>query len=244
MSQVPVFKPEQNLLLSLLPPAVHGRLAHRLTPIRLEMGEVVIEAGDVINAVYFPVDAVLSLDQRITDTAIDAEVSASVALAGSEGVVGFEVLLGGQTAINRATARLAGSALQINADVLREEFSRGAAMQRVLLRATDALVAQIAATAVCERLHDTAQRLTRWMLLAHDRARQHELMLTQETLSHLLGVRRESVSSAASQLQRSGLILYRRGNLLIIDRSGLEARACKCYREIKARYDGLLELAE
>ena len=244
MPLLPVPEAKQNFLLGLLPPAIHARLEHRLIPVRLEIGDVLIEAREPIDAVYFPIDAVVSLDQTVVDEAVEAEVTASVALVGSEGVVGFEVLLGGQTAINRATVRLAGSAWQIDADALREEFVRGAAMQRVLLRAIDALVAQIAGTAVCERLHTTVQRLTRWLLLTDDRAKDHELMLTQETLSHLLGVRRESVSNAAGQLQRCGLIAYHRGNLSIVDRSGLEARACQCYREIKSRYDGLLELAE
>ena len=170
MPPLPVPEAKRNFLLGLLPPAVHARLEHCLIPVRLEIGDVLIEAGEPIDAVYFPIDAVVSLDQTVSDETVEAAVTASVALAGSEGVVGFEVLLGGQTAINRATVRLAGSAWQIDADALREEFARGTAMQRVLLRATDALVAQIAGTAVCERLHTTAQRLVRWLLLTDDRA--------------------------------------------------------------------------
>lgn len=240
---MPAADPKRNHLIGMLPPAAYDRIEPHLESVSLRVGEVLFEPDSdaVIDAVYFPIDPIVSLDHFVSDERGSGEMTSSVALTGGEGIVGIELFLGGQTAINRAMVRIGGTALRMAADALRTEFARGTAMQRVLLGAADALVAQIASNSACERLHSPVQRLIRWLLLVDDRAMRSDLMLTQETLAQFLGVRRESVSLAAGRLQHAGLITYSRGNLMIVDRAGLEARSCACYRAIKARYDALLK---
>lgn len=235
--------PKLNLLIGMLPPTAYGRIEQDLKPVSLRAGDVLFEADSaaVIEAIYFPIDSIVSLDHFVSDRAGSGESRASVALTGGEAVVGMELFLGAQTAIHHATVRVGGSALRMPANALRAEFARGTAMQRVLLGAADALVAQVSNNSACERLHSPVQRLIRWLLLVDDRAMGRDLLLTQETLAQFLGVRRETVSMAAGRLQRAGLITYSRGNLMIADRAGLEARSCTCYRAIKARYDATLE---
>lgn len=240
---MPKLEPRLNLLIGMLPPAAYERIEARLEPVSLRAGKVLFEPDPdaPIDAVYFPADAIVSFDHVVSDRADRAKLMPSVAVTGREGVVGIELFLGGQTAINRATVRVGGAALRLGVDGLRAEFARGTALQRLLLGAADALVAQIANNSACERVHGPAQRLIRWLLLVDDRALRRDLMLTQEALAQSMGVRRETVSVAAGRLQRTGLITYSRGNLMIVDRAGLQARACTCYREIKARYDAMLE---
>lgn len=239
---MPDTEPRTNLLIGMLPSAAYERIEARLERVSLRAGEVLFEPDPdaPIDAVYFPVDAIVSFDHVVSGRASGVELMPSVAVTGAEGVVGIELFLGGQTAINRATVRVGGAALRLGADALRAEFARGTALQRLLLGAADALVAQIANNSACERVHGPTQRLTRWLLLVDDRALRSDLMLTQEALAQSMGVRRETVSVAAGRLQQAGLITYSRGNLMIVDRAGLQARSCNCYREIKARYDAML----
>ena len=233
--------PRQNKLIAALPPAVIERIGPQLEPFWFSNGDVIMETAEPIDAVYFPSDLVASFEQVVTLPGESFDLTPGVALTGNEGALGVELYLGGQTAINRATVRMAGMAFRIKARPLREEFARGGALQRLLLKAADALFAQISGTAACERLHTTAQRVTRWLLVSHDRANGKDLMWTQDSLAHLIGVRRESISIAARQLQADGLIKYQRGSIMIVDRERLEAQACQCYREIKTRYDLLYE---
>lgn len=232
--------PGQNSLLAMLPDSVMQRIKQDLTMVEGVPGDVLLHLGEPIHDIYFPLDLVVSLDYVVGDGIDDAAAAPGVALAGNEGVVGIEPFLGAETCVNRATVRIAGRAVRLDAEPLREEFARAGAFHRLLLRSADALYSQVSATAACERVHTVVQRLIRWLLLCDDRAPFRNLGLTQESLSQLLGVRRASVSAAAGQLQSAGLIAYRRGNIMIVDRSGLEARSCKCYREIKARYESYL----
>lgn len=223
----------------MLPQAVIERIESKFSIVSMGADEVLMDAGEPIGAMYFPLDGFVSLDQPITTG--DEESSApSVALAGNESLIGIERVLGAETAINRARVRIQGHALCIEAEAVREEFGRSGALQRLLLQATDALFGQVSANAACERIHTVRQRLTRWLLLSDDRSPLDDLGLTQDSLSQVLGVRRASVSAAAAGLQSTGLIEYRRGTIMIIDRAGLEASSCKCYREIKSRYEGHL----
>ena len=239
---MPDSEPRLNLLIGMLPPAAYERIEAQLEPVSLRAGKVLFEPDPdaPIDAVYFPADAIVSFDHVVSGRSDSAKLMPSVAVTGREGVIGIELFLGGQTAINRATVRVGGVALRLGVEGLRAEFARGTALQRLLLGATDALVAQIANNSACERVHGPTQRLIRWLLLVDDRALRRDLMLTQEALALSMGVRRETVSVAAGLLQRAGLISYRRGNLMLVDRTGLEARSCACYRAIKARYDAML----
>jgi CRP-like cAMP-binding protein len=166
--------------------------------------------------------------------------TAEMGLAGNDSVVGIALFLGGDTTPNRAIAQIAGDALRLKAKLLQEEFARGGAVQRLLLRYTQALITQISQTAVCTRLHSEEKRLCRWLLLSHDRVQSDEVAMTQEFLSHMLGGRRETVAIAAKHLQGAGLIRYSRGNIKILNRPGLEAAACECYRIVKQEFDRLL----
>ena len=235
--------PKNNLLIDMLPQSAFRRIEQQLETVSLRAGEVLIEPEAAFDVVYFPVDSIVSLDNFVSDKRGSGEATASVALTGREGLVGIELVLSAQTAISRVTVRVDGSALRMHGDALRAEFVRGTAMQRILLGAADALVSQISNNSACERLHSPLQRLIRWLLLVDDRAVRRDLMLTQGTLAQLQGVRRESISLAAGRLQRAGLITYARGNLVVIDRAGLEARSCECYRAIKARYGAILKQA-
>lgn len=233
-----------NLILEMLPPSVYQRLVPHLEAVSLRAGEVLFspETEAPLPAIHFLAGPIVSFDHAVGDStsAHPLKLVPSVAITGREGVAGVELFLGGRTAINRATVRVGGTALRLPAEPLRAEFARGTVLQRLLLGAADALLSQIAYNSACERLHTPTQRLIRWLLLVDDRALQRELPLTQQSLAQFMGLRRESVSLAARQLQRVGLIRYSRGHLAILDRAGLLARSCDCYREIKARYDAML----
>ena len=231
-----------NLILGMLPPGAYQRIAPHLQTVSLRAGEVLFspETDAPLQAIHFLAGPIVSFDHVLGDSEHHARLVPSVAITGREGVAGVELFLGGQTAINRATVRVGGAALRLQADPLRHEFARGTVLQRLLLGAADALLSQIAYNSACERLHTPTQRLVRWLLLVDDRALQRELPLTQETLAQFMGLRRESVSLAARQLQGAGLIRYSRGHLAILDRDGLLARSCVCYTQIKARYDATL----
>jgi CRP-like cAMP-binding protein len=185
--------------------------------------------------VYFPTTSIVSLVYTMEDGA-----TVEMGLAGSDGVVGIALFLGGDTTPNRAVVQIAGGALRMPAQVLQEEFKRGSSLQLLLLRYTRALITQISQTAVCNRLHSVEQRLCRWLLLTHDRVKVNELQLTQEFIANMLGVRREGVTHAACHLQAAGLIQYARGRITILDRKGLEATVCECYRVVKQEFGRLL----
>jgi CRP-like cAMP-binding protein len=224
-----------NRLLASLPADMCERLRPALELVSLALGVVVYEPGGGMDHVYFPTGAVVSLIYTMADGA-----TAEMGLVGNEGVVGIALFMGGETTPNQAVAQVAGGALKMKAQVMLEEFRRGGPFQLALLRYTQALITQISQTAVCNRLHAVEQRLCRWLLLTRDRLPSDEILMTQEFIAHMLGVRREGVTAAAHHLQEAGLIRYARGHISILDRKGLEAAACECYRVVKDEFDRLL----
>jgi hypothetical protein len=217
-----------NLLLSSLGPEDYAKLAPNLPTVKLESGTIL--GGDAeCRFAYFPTTCVVSLICEMEDGA-----TAEVALTGNEGVLGTSLFLGGHTATNRAIVGIAGEAQRMDAQILRGQFMRCEAFQRVLLKYTDALIAQISNTAACNRRHTLEKRLCRWLLLLHDRASSDEFVMTQEFIANMLGGRRETVTVAAGHLQDAGLIHYTRGRLRIVDRQGLENYVCECYRNVRS----------
>nr|WP_245784281.1 Crp/Fnr family transcriptional regulator [Halomonas korlensis] len=189
-----------------------------------------------MNHVYFPLDSIVSLLCVMEDGA-----STEIAVVGHEGVVGVSLFMGGETTPSRAIVQSAGEAYRLKGHLLKREFYRAGAMQRLLLRYTQALLTQMAQTAVCNRHHSVDQQLCRWLLLSLDRIPGNELNMTQELIANMLGVRREGVTESAGKLQKAGLIDYRRGRITVVDRRGLEERVCECYEVVKQEYDRLLE---
>jgi CRP-like cAMP-binding protein len=185
--------------------------------------------------IYFPTTAIISLLYMMENGS-----SAEMGIAGNEGLVGVALFMGGNTMPNRAVVQSAGGAVRMKAKVLQDEFARGGAFQRLLLRYTQALLTQMSQTAVCNRLHAIEKQLCRWLLLSHDRLDSDELVMTQELIANMLGVRREGVTAAAGRLQEQGLISYVRGRIQILDRRGLEAAVCECYKVVKDEYNRLL----
>ncbi len=228
--------PQLNQLIAMLPQQVWQRIGRGATIVSAVPGDVLIESGEPIVDVYFPLDAVASLEQVVSDHVEEHASGPGVALVGNEGVISIEALLGAENAINRATVRIGGQLVRIGATTLVEEFAKAGVFQRLVLRSADALMGQSCAISACERVHAIRQRLVRWLLMFADRAPQGSIRLTQDSLAQLLAVRRPSVSVAASELQDDALISYLRGIITIVDRDRLEAGACTCYREIKARY--------
>jgi CRP-like cAMP-binding protein len=227
--------PHDNRLLATLPHEDAERLLPQLTPVPLALGDVLYEPDRPMAYLYFPTTAVVSLIYTMVDG-----TTAEMGLVGNEGVVGIALFMGGDTTPNRAIVQVAGEALRLRASILRAEFMRAGAVQLALLRYTQALITQISQTAVCNRLHAIEQRLCRWLLLTRDRVPSDAIQMTQEFIAHMLGVRREGVTLAARDLQEAGLIRYVRGHITILDRPGLEATACECYRVVKAEFTRLL----
>jgi CRP-like cAMP-binding protein len=227
--------PRQNSLLAVLPTTDFDRLHAHLKLIPLLLGEVLYEPGVGLRNVYFPTDSIVSLLYVMADGA-----SAEIAVVGNEGVIGISLFMGGETTPSRAVVQSAGHAYRLPGHVLKEEFTRGGAMQHLLLRYTQALLTQMAQTAVCNRHHSLDQQLCRWLLLSLDRLPTNELVMTQELIANMLGVRREGVTEAAGNLQQAGLIQYSRGHITVVDRPGLEARTCECYAVVKRECDRLL----
>jgi CRP-like cAMP-binding protein len=227
--------PTKNRLLAALPREEYERILPHLGHVTFKLGEVVYESGGRMDHIYFPTTAIISLLYLMENGA-----SAEMGMAGKEGLVGVALFMGGNTMPNRAVVQSAGVAVRMKAQVLRDEFARGGAFQRLLLRYTQALLTQMSQTAVCNRLHAIEQQLCRWLLLSHDRLASDELVMTQELIANMLGVRREGVTAAAGRLQEQGLISYVRGRIQILDRRGLEASACECYKVVKDEYDRLL----
>jgi CRP-like cAMP-binding protein len=224
-----------NHLLSVLPDPEWARLAPHLVPTDMQLGQVVYEPGDRLAHVYFPSTAIVSLLYVMEDGA-----SAEIAVVGNEGVIGIALFMGGETMPNRAVVQSAGRAYRLNARLLKEEFHRAGPVQRLLLRYTQALITQMAQTAVCNRHHSIDQQLCRWLLLSLDRLPSNELNMTQELIANMLGVRRAGVTEAAMKLQDAGLIRYGYGHIEVLDRSGLEKRVCECYGVVKRECDRLL----
>jgi CRP-like cAMP-binding protein len=228
-------EPRQNRLLASLPAADYERLVPELKPLTLTLGAALYESGAHLDSVYFPATSVVSLLYVMSDGA-----SAEIALVGNDGLVGVALFMGGETTPSRAVVQSEGWAFRLKAQLLKEEFSRGGALQHLLLRYTQALLTQMAQTAVCNRHHSIDQQLCRWLLLSLDRLPTDELTMTQELIANMLGVRREGVTEAARKLQAAGLIHYSRGRIAVVDRGGLERRCCECYEVVKRECDRLL----
>jgi CRP-like cAMP-binding protein len=229
------YDPQKNYLLAALTPAERARLDPHLKLVSMPLGEVVYESGDVLPYVYFPTDCIVSLLYVMRDGA-----SAEIAVVGNEGMVGVALFMGGETTPSRAVVQSAGSAFRLTSRRLKDDFYRHGKTQLLLLRYTQALITQMAQTAVCNRHHPVEQQLCRWLLLSLDRVRSNELNMTQELIANMLGVRREGVTAAATKLQRLGAIRYHRGQMTILDRPKLEQLCCECYDVVKKETDRLL----
>jgi CRP-like cAMP-binding protein len=227
-------EPVGNRLLARLPPEELERLLPHLGLVSFKLGEVIYESGGRQSYIYFPTTAIISLLYLMENGS-----SAEMGVAGHEGLVGIALFMGGDTVPNRAVVQSAGAAFRMQTKVLQNEFARGGTFQRLLLRYTQALMTQMSQTAVCNRLHTIEQQLCR-LLLSHDRIDSDELVMTQELIANMLGVRREGVTNAAGRLQEQGLISYVRGRITVLDRRGLEAAVCECYKVVKDEYERLL----
>ena len=224
-----------NHLLEALPKVDCERLVPHLELIPMALGEVLYEPGARMRYVYFPTTSIVSLLYVMEDGA-----SAEIAIVGNEGMLGISLFMGGETTPSRAVVQSAGQGFRLRAQLLKDEFGRFGPMLRLLLRYTQALITQMAQTAVCNRHHSVDQQLCRWLLLSLDRQSSNELAMTQELIANMLGVRREGVTEAAGKLQNAGLIRYHRGKITVIDRPGLEKRSCECYQVVKTEFDRLL----
>jgi CRP-like cAMP-binding protein len=227
--------PRSNRLLAALPDAEWKRWLPQLEPVDMPLGQVLYESGSRLAHVYFPTTPIVSLLYVMEDGA-----SAEIAVVGNEGIVGISLFMGGESTPSRALVQSAGKGLRLRADVMLQEFNRAGPVLHLLLRYTQALITQMAQTAVCNRHHSVDQQLCRWLLLSLDRLDTNDLVMTQELIANMLGVRREGVTDAAGHLQHAGLIHYRRGHITVIDRAGLEQRTCECYAVVKKEYDRLL----
>lgn len=225
----------QNHLLAALPLKDFERILPKLKLVPMPLGEVLYESGSRLRNVYFPTTTIVSLLYMLADGA-----SAEIAVVGNEGIIGVSLFMGGETTTNRAVVQSAGHAYRLPSQVLKDEFTRAGPMQHLLLRYTQALITQMAQTAVCNRHHSVDQQLCRWLLLSLDRLPSSDLVMTQELIANMLGVRREGVTEAAGKLQQAGLIHYSRGHITVLDRPGLEARSCECYAVVKTESDRLL----
>ena len=227
--------PKQNHLLAALPAADYERLLPDLELVSLPLGWAVYESGGHLSYLYFPIDSIVSLLYVMENGA-----SAEIAITGNDGLVGLALFMGGESTPNRAVVQSAGYAYRLGAAVMKKEFQRGGALQHLLLRYTQALITQMAQTAVCNRHHSVEQQLCRWLLLSLDRLPSNELKMTQELIANMLGVRREGVTEAAGHLQALGLIHYSRGHITVQDRAKLEKQVCECYAVVKREMDRLL----
>ena len=230
-----VTDPKKNLLLAALPDAELKRWLPQLEWVELPLGHVLYESGKTLDHVYFPTTAIVSLLYVLENGA-----SAEIAVVGNEGIVGVSLFMGGGSTPSRAVVQSAGQGYRLTAPAMTEEFNRAGPVLHLLLRYTQALITQLAQTAVCNRHHSLDQQLCRWLLLSLDRLQGSELVMTQELIANMLGVRREGVTEGALNLQHAGLIRYTRGRITVLDRPGLEKRTCECYAVVKKEYDRLL----
>lgn len=229
--------PLQNHLLNSLPTIEYERLLPHFELVEMPLGKVIYEPGGELNYVYFPTTCIVSLLYVMENGS-----SAEIAVIGNDGIVGVALFMGGGSMPNRAVVQSAGRAYRLRGQLLMKEFNQFGAMLHLLLRYTQALITQMAQTAVCNRHHTVDQQLCRWLLLSLDRLPSNELTMTQELIANMLGVRREGVTEAAGKLQKAGLILYSRGHITVLDRPGLEERVCECYQVVKSESDRLLPL--
>jgi CRP-like cAMP-binding protein len=227
--------PRTNQLLAALPAAEWQRWQRLLEAVAMPLGHVLYEPGASLSHVYFPASAIVSLLYVMENGA-----SAEIAVVGNEGIVGVSLFMGGESTPGRAVVQSAGNGFRLRAQIVKDEFNRAGPVLHLLLRYTQALITQMAQTAVCNRHHTLDQQLCRWLLLSLDRLPDNELVMTQELIANMLGVRREGVTEAAHRLQQSGLIRYTRGRISVLDRAGLEKRTCECYAVVKKEYDRLL----
>jgi CRP-like cAMP-binding protein len=227
--------PRKNHLLAALPEAEWARWQPHLEPAVMPLGKSLYESGAKLSHVYFPTTSIVSLLYVMEDGA-----SAEIAVVGNEGLVGVSLFMGGESTTSRAVVQSAGHGYRLRSSLMMEEFNRAGPVMHLLLRYTQALITQMAQTAVCNRHHSLDQQLCRWLLLSLDRLNSNDLVMTQELIANMLGVRREGVTEAAGNLQRDGLIEYRRGHIKVLDRAGIEQRACECYAVVKTEYDRLL----
>jgi len=227
--------PNQNHLLAALPTAEFERLAEHLELVPMALGEILYDPGARMRHAYFPTTAIVSLHY-----VMESGASAETAGVGNEGVVGIALFMGGDTTPSSAVVQTAGHAYRLQSRLLKDEFNRGGLMQSLLLRYTQALITQMTQTAACNRHHSIEQQLCRWLLLTLDRVSSRELIMTQELVATMLGVRRGGITEAAGRLQHAGVIRHRRGHISVLDRAGLESRACECYAVVKNELSRLL----
>lgn len=233
MASVP--DPRHNRLLAALPEDEWQRWQPLLEAVEMPLGQVLYESGSTLSHVYFPTTAIVSLLYVLENGA-----SAEIAVVGHEGLVGISLFMGGGSTPSRAVVQSAGLGYRLHSQHMKDEFNRAGPVMHLLLRYTQALITQMAQTAVCNRHHSLDQQLCRWLLLSLDRLDGSELVMTQELIANMLGVRREGVTEGALKLQKAGLIRYARGRISVLDRAGLEARTCECYAVVKQEYDRLL----
>jgi CRP-like cAMP-binding protein len=229
----------KNLLLAALPHAELQRWLPQLEAVVMPLGQVIYESGTTLSHVYFPTTAIVSLLYVMENGA-----SAEIAVVGNEGIIGISLFMGGESTSSRAVVQSAGSGFRLKAQMMKNEFNRAGPVLHLLLRYTQALITQMAQTAVCNRHHSLDQQLCRWLLLSLDRLQDNELVMTQELIANMLGVRREGVTEGALKLQQDGLIRYSRGRITVLNRPGLEGRTCECYAVVKREYDRLLPMLE
>jgi CRP-like cAMP-binding protein len=228
-------EPIENHLLAALPHAESQRWLPHLELVDLSLGQVLYESGTTLSHVYFPTSAIISLLYVMENGA-----SAEIAVVGNDGIVGISLFMGGEFTSSRAVVQSAGGGFRLKAQKMQEEFNRAGPVLRLLLRYTQALITQMSQTAVCNRHHSLDQQLCRWLLLSLDRLEGNQLVMTQELIANMLGVRREGVTEGALKLQQAGLIQYSRGRITVLDRVALEKRSCECYAVVKKEYDRLL----
>jgi len=226
---------QKNKLISALPSIEYDRLHDHLELVHLLLGEVLYESGGRLDYVYFPVNCIISLLY-----VMEEGQSAEIAVVGNEGMLGVALFMGGESMPNRAVVQSAGHAYRMRGAIMKREFNLNGVLLHLLLRYTQALITQMAQTAVCNRHHTVDQQLCRWLLLSIDRLPTNQLNMTQELIANMLGVRREGVTEAAGRLHRAGLINYSRGHIDVLDRDGLEGRVCECYQVVKNEFDRLM----
>ena len=231
----PSTHPRDNRLLASLSDADWQEISPHLEWVHMPLGKVLCESGSTFSHVYFSTTAIISLLYVLENGA-----SAEIAVAGNEAIVGISLFMGGESTTSRAVVQSAGEGYRLKAKFLKDQFNRSVPLMHLLLRYTQALITQMSQTAVCNRHHTMDQQLCRWLLLSLDRLHGNELVMTQELIANMLGVRREGVTEGALKLQKAGLISYARGHITILDRPGLEARSCECYAVVKKEYDRLL----
>jgi CRP-like cAMP-binding protein len=230
-----VYTPQRNQLLSALGNEEFKRLAVNLESVEMPLGQVIHEPGEQLKYVYFPITSIISLLY-----VLESGASAEIAVVGNEGILGISLFMGGETTTSRAVVQSAGVGYRLKSKFLKEEFGLNEQVMKLLLRYTQTLITQMAQTAVCNRHHSLDQQLCRWLLLSLDRLESNELVMTQELIASMLGVRRESITEAAGKLQRLGVIQYQRGRITVLNRASLENLCCECYQVVKNEFDRLM----